>query len=734
MKGYEMQKSGMEPQLRKLGMRRLILDMHVGDWDAGFLSRIDPAGIAEACLAADLTSFMLYAHSHVGLCNWPTKIGARHANLRDRDLVGEMLAELRKRGVAVAGYMSAIFDNQAFLKNPDWRIQPVTQGEKSSDDLFSGSRYGLVCPNNPGYRSYITSLAAELYGAYNFDCAFFDMLFWTDICQCPHCRKRLKDEGGLDFPTTVNWLDRDWTRFVKARERWLAEFTQLLSDTVKAVRPGIPVYHNFAGLSCNWRYGLTLQGAAANDFLGGDFYGDAAEQLLLCKLFNGLSRHKPIEFMTTRCPTPGNHELVKTPEQMLQQVQAASLFNAAFMWIDAINPDGTINRAVYSRIGEVFKEVEAYESCMGGESAAEVAIYFSDHSKMDFAENGCPIQKAASARTYPHLKAARGLSGVLQRSHIPFDVITANDLDKLSRYRLILLANVLRMDQRETEALRKFVADGGSLYASRYTSLTDTEGTRFDDFQLADLFGCHAAADDLGTVTYLRPCEGCITEAIAPQRYLDHFAIPGSPGAGAGTIRLKPQIEGKTLAFLTLPFAKEWSDMFSQRWASIHSSPPWQDTDAPVIVENSFGKGRVIYSAADIETIPSSANERLLKHLLIDRLLEDKSFFTCDGHPCVWAEVYRHPEEKLYRVCLFNHQQDLPAIPLEAVTFTLRPAPGERFTSLTVHPQKMPHPYLLDEHGCLTATLPRLTGLAMLLATYEAAGQAPANSLPEWAK
>ena len=52
------------------------------------------------------------------------------------------------------------------------------------------------------------------------------------------------------------------------------------------------------------------------------------------------------------------------------------------------------------------------------------------------------------------------------------------------------------------------------------------------------------------------------------------------------------------LASLNLPFANEWGDMCNQRWASIHSSPPWQDTDTPVIVENSYGKGRVIYSAA----------------------------------------------------------------------------------------------------------------------------------------
>jgi hypothetical protein len=694
--------------------------MHVGDWDPGFLAKIDPVAIADACVEAKLTSFMLYAHSHVGLCNWPTRVGTRHANLAGRDRVGEMLSELGSRNLAVAGYMSAIFDNQAFLQHPDWRIQPVTQGEKTSDDLFAGSRYGLVCPNNPDYRCYLTSLATELHTTYEFDYAFFDMPFWPDICRCPHCEQRLKDEEALDFPEVIDWHNPDWCRFVKARERWLAEFTQLLTDTVKAARPEIPVYHNFAGLPHNWRWGLTLQGAAANDFLGGDFYGDAAEQLLLCKLFNGLSQHKPIEFMTTRCPTPGNHELVKNPEHMRQQVKAATLFNAAFMWIDAINPDGSINPALYQRIGDVFADVAAYEPLLGGESVAEVAIYFSDHSKLDFAENGTPIEKAAGARMYPHLKAARGLAGVLQRQHIPFHVITANDLADLSRYRLVLLPNVLRMDAEEATAFRSHVAAGGRLYASRYTSWTNSEGKRFDDFQLADLFGCHVADDDLGTVTYLKPCAEGLAEAIAPQRYLDHFAAPGTAGDGAGAIRLKPQCEGTVLASLTLPFAKEWGDIFDQQWASIHSSPPWQDTDMPAIVENTHGKGRVIYSAADIETIPSTANEALLQHLLVERLLDDRLFFSCAAHPCVWAEVYRHPEHRHYRICLLNHPEQLPPIPLEDIMFTLRPAPGESFTGLTVGPQREDLPYAIDECGGLTATLDRLKDLTMLFVNYDA--------------
>jgi len=227
--------------LKRIGYRRLILDMHVGDWDPGFLAKIDPRAIADACQEARLTAFMLYAISHVGLCLWPARQGRMHAGLRGRDFVGEMLRELKGRGIAVCGYMSVIFDNWAFLEHPDWRIQPAKRNVASSEEMFAGSRYGLVCPNNPDYRAYVLAQIEDLYSRYAFDYAFFDMLYWPDICRCAHCVARFRDEDGREFPETVNWLDPGWCAFAAARARWLAEFTQALTDGVKAIRPGTPV-------------------------------------------------------------------------------------------------------------------------------------------------------------------------------------------------------------------------------------------------------------------------------------------------------------------------------------------------------------------------------------------------------------------------------------------------------------------------------------------------------------
>src|SRR5208282_3919511 len=93
--------------------RRMLVDMHIPDWDPAFLSRYDPAALAQHFTQANLTAAMLYCKSHAGLCYWPTKVGKMHTGIGGRDVVGAMLTELRSRDIAACAYYSIVFDNWA---------------------------------------------------------------------------------------------------------------------------------------------------------------------------------------------------------------------------------------------------------------------------------------------------------------------------------------------------------------------------------------------------------------------------------------------------------------------------------------------------------------------------------------------------------------------------------------------------------------------------------------------
>jgi len=702
----------MERPWYQRGYRRMLVDMHIPDWDPKFLAKYDPAEMVRLYKAAGLTSVMFYAQSHVGLCYWPTRTGKMHEGLRGRDVVGEMVRLLEQAGIASCAYYSVIFNNWAWLNHPDWRM--VT-GNPSSELVITG-RYGHVCPNNPDYREFCRAQVAELLGGYRFDGLFYDMTFWPGVCTCRHCRERFSREADLEIPDAVNWFDPAWCRFQEAREQWMLEFAEFLNACARQAQPGITVYHNFASALANWM-GVGFRNAAANDFLGADFYGDPVEQLTVSKLMVNLSEHPPVEFMTSRCLDLVEHESTKDVETIRMQALATTLFSGAMLFIDAIHPDGTANPAPYAMIRDVYDEMSRYEPYLGGRPVEDVGVYFSSASKMDFATNGTPVAEAAWSRRYPHLQAVRGACRTLAEAHVPFGVITRKQLGELDRYKVVVLPNVLRMDREEVDALREYVRRGGRLYASRYTSLTETAGTRHEDFMLADVFGCHLAGDDLGRVAYLKPACELLRGAIVPQNYLGHMSLPSSPNAHAGMVRLAAHAEGDVLATLTEPYAREWGTVETHNWASIHSAPPWRDTDAPAVVAHTFGDGRAIYAAADLEAVDAPAGRRALLALL-GELLGDRQTAAAATHPCVWLSVADQPQQRRLIVGLLNYQRQLPPLPIAAVPLTLRPPAGRRFTALQAAPDGEAVAFETDSEGTLSATVTDLERLRLLAATY----------------
>lgn len=55
--------------------RRGVVDMHITDFDERILSEFDPKTYVDMLRRAGCQSVVLFAHSHVGLCYFPTKVG-----------------------------------------------------------------------------------------------------------------------------------------------------------------------------------------------------------------------------------------------------------------------------------------------------------------------------------------------------------------------------------------------------------------------------------------------------------------------------------------------------------------------------------------------------------------------------------------------------------------------------------------------------------------------------------
>ncbi len=212
--------------------RRAVIDMHIPDWDDAFLSRLDVDQYVAMLVKARAQSIVAYAMSHVGLFNYPTKVGRQHKNLKGRNVVREIIDGCRARGIAVVLYNSLIFDRTSADLHPEWRMRAVDGRPHGG-----GGRHGLVCPNTP-YREYVRAWVEEQCRLFDPEGFRFDMTFWPAVCYCDACKKRFADEVGGAIPTTVNWLDERWVAFQHRREAWLAEFAAIATGTVHHCGPG----------------------------------------------------------------------------------------------------------------------------------------------------------------------------------------------------------------------------------------------------------------------------------------------------------------------------------------------------------------------------------------------------------------------------------------------------------------------------------------------------------------
>ena len=684
-----------EPWYRNI-YRRAVIDMHITDDDPRFLSQFDAQTYVDLVERAQAQSVVLYAHSHVGLCYYPSQVGPVHRGIGGRDLVQEVLERCHARGIKVVIYMSLIFDTAAYRAHPDWRIVNA-----DGQEAAARSRYGVCCPNAP-YRDYAAALAQEMCRRFDGEGIRFDMTFWPGVCYCDHCQRRFAAEVGGELPKVVHWEDPRWVAFQRKREQWLAEFAGHLTAAVKAVKPQMSVEHQASTYFHPWRFGVTTQLAQHNDFLQGDFYGDNVQGSLARKVFYNLSPNLPGAFETCIAVDLRNYTALKSQELLTAKACAAVADACAFVFIDTIDPVGTLNPAVYDRMRAVFAQTKPYETFLGGARCEDVAVYLSPESKGDFADNGKAVDDPTLSAQAPHVEAIRSVCKALIDHHIPFGVITRRNLAHLARYPVIVLPNVLMLDEEEARALREYVRNGGALYASRYTSLITPDGRRQADFLLGDVFGVTYQGETREKFTYMAP-------TAASAALLAPYTRRHPLGLYDAQIALAPRPGVEVLATLTLPFTDP-ADPF--HFASIHNDPPGVETERPALVHNRFGQGQAIYAAGDLESV--EAHREVFIRLI--RLLAPPFTLEADAPRAVEITLFHQPERKRYLVNLLNFQKELPNIPVEGIRIRLR-LDGKRPTRALLLPDERPLPFAVAGDR-LTLTAPRLETFAMLAVDY----------------
>lgn len=668
--------------------RRNLVDMHIEDWNEEFLSKFEPEAYFENLKRARIKSPMLYVQSHVGYCNWPTISGRMHNAFKGRESSMRHLFDLcHSAGMDVVAYYSLIFNNWAHETHPDWRMLD----SEGNDSRARGNRYGLCCPNNKGYRSFVLEQINEFCGYFEFEGVFFDMTFWPMICYCNSCKARWEQEAGGEMPKVVDWKDDRWLLFQRKRQEWMGEFADFATMGVKKIRPGCTVAHNCSNTNKCWQLGTDQRICNASDYSGGDIGGS---QSFACKLFYNVSLNQPFEYMTTRCfPGLGEHTTTKSFDMLYKSVMLTYAHHGAALLIDAIDPCGTLDERVYERVGEVFSLAEKYEPYLEGRHAEDVGIYYSISLKADMDQNAFPVGSAQEETDrQPHLDAASGAANTLQEQHIPFGIVNSWRLELLDNLSVLILPDVPYMAENEVKAVKNYVSNGGSLYISGHSAPNLVE----------EIFGVTYEGFTAEKITYMSPTlDGMNLMPEFTKEYPLTVTSSQAILSGAG--------KGEVLATMTLPYTiqpayqracyisgtdnKDFRHDPTYKFASIHSNPPGRFTNKPALMRTSYGKGKVIWSAAPFEAADRQQHSSIFAAIV--RELGGSFSFSSNAPDFVELLLFRVPEKRRLLISLIDIMERFKVI--EAGNFDVRVKVESKPLRVMLLPDEKEVPYLYDD-------------------------------------
>ncbi|MGQ9601999.1 MAG: cellulase family glycosylhydrolase, partial [Candidatus Bipolaricaulia bacterium] len=404
------------------------------------------------------------------------------------------------------------------IQHPDW-AQIGLDGRRA---VFYGAYPGMpfwVCetcedvwltPANPEYRALALEQARRI-ATTGIDGVWFDVPFlrfefgenWQEQWPTfdPWAQAQFQAETGYSMPTAVDWNDPAWRAFVRWRYTLTADF---IEDYRAALQQGNPNIKLIIETSVGPDVTATQQGSSTLDLPGvsdltahehGGPWGSSEFHYYMwlrfladLLLFDHTDGDQPSWLLSyVKAGEPDTVDMARLHAAMV--LTAGTNYYTSGNETMAGMPEVNFRRQLFSWLAA---EEQTYYG-PGWRPYANVALVYSQQT-LDFLDRGSWESPFAYHDAFP------GMAMMLLELHIPFEVISERELNRLVNYDVAILPMFAAMSPQQAQAIRDYVASGRTIIATGPASLYNEEGVQLSDFQLADLFGVHYAEVQPGQV------------------------------------------------------------------------------------------------------------------------------------------------------------------------------------------------------------------------------------------
>jgi hypothetical protein len=565
-------------QKSDLPYRQVHLDFHTSPEIGGLAADFDPDEFASAFARAQVASVTCFARCHHGYLYYdsPRFPELVHPGLTRRNLLGEQLAALRGRGIRAPVYLPVQHDGRAAREHPEWLaldregspygLYRRPDGTWLGAGPYEAGFYRRLCLNS-AYADFVKAQIDELFGLFEIDGLFLDIVYKTD-CSCERCKSLMLGRG-LD-PSD------DGQRDAFAAET-LAGFQRSMTSFIRERSPSCSIYYNNGSIEPGFHPALDAYTHLEFDCLPGSGpagYASARANALFARTL-GLE----CVSQTGRFHTDWGDLRSYRGEDALSYecFQALALCSRCLVG-DQLDPSGRLDPAAYELIGKVFSSVKEKEPwCAGARPVVEAGVL-------------APAKGASASGSL------RGAMTLLQERACQADVLDAES--DFSRYALLVLPDRVRLDEALRRRIEDFAAKGGALLASFESGLR----VGADEFA-SPILGARVAGpgprDDAG-----EPARGRVydrsdfADYIVPRPAL-RCGLPETEHVMyQGAMRVAAEDGAEILAELVEPlFYRSW-----RRFSSHRQAPPAAGPAGPAALR----AGRAIYFAHPVFDIYSN--------------------------------------------------------------------------------------------------------------------------------
>ena len=517
---------------------------------------------------------------------------AEHINIKiseNEKYFKEYLEEAHKRDFRVLVYFNVHAYEREFAKrHPDW-IQ------KRDDDTMVDNLYGVrvaPCVNSP-FREWAVDVIRRLASKYEIDGVFLDgPAYYPKACYCEYCREKFKEKHGYDLPKWEDWGNPIWNEFLEFRYDSIAEFLEVCKEALKEIKPNAVIYMNSNGLWPAWVNARDNRRLIVHqDILGAEggfiFYTRPIDVPYwkpgaTAKLLETQSNGKPTVIFIAGDHKPYSHYPLTDAEVRL--LYADTIANGANPWFAP-------RKTQFELVTEINKFIEENaEYFENTKSIARVALVWSCRSadfygasvpKIDFLPPGVKVGKASATRDFT--EAFYGYYEALLRSHVPFDVVDDEFLEKgnINKYDVIVMPNVACLSKEAVDRLKEYVKRGGNIVATYETSLYNGWGKPLENFSLSDLFGVTFDRKLLGPFEWdyvvIKVRAGILSDQVLNNVPSPRFGIATRPLEGAKIVAVfREKSPGRYL-------------------------PLQPESKYPAVTLKEYGKGKSVYLAGSFD-------------------------------------------------------------------------------------------------------------------------------------